>query len=160
MKVKDNNHPYIIAVGSSIENISYYFIEIEKHLMCVSICFVRLTEACICVYEDKWCSSNDSARFRFHHISILFELWICFSKYTRFSEWALSRILSLLLISSSIFCTDFKVIVRSNQPIGWRIFLLVVKMLLWVQTTNNTEESEIVIFVLLSSFLLNTRFCW
>lgn len=36
MKEKENNHPYIIAVGKSMGDISYYFIEIEKHLMCVS----------------------------------------------------------------------------------------------------------------------------
>lgn len=41
MKIADNSHPYIIAVGkSNNEAISYYFIEIEKHLMCVSNNFV------------------------------------------------------------------------------------------------------------------------
>lgn len=33
---KSNNHPYIIACGDTIDNITHYYIELEKHLMSVS----------------------------------------------------------------------------------------------------------------------------
>lgn len=33
---KGNDHPYIIAVGASMREISIYYIEVEKHLIPVS----------------------------------------------------------------------------------------------------------------------------
>lgn len=44
MKEKNNNHPYIIAVGESMDNITQNFIEVEKHLMCVSYSCILCTE--------------------------------------------------------------------------------------------------------------------
>lgn len=32
LRERDNNHPYIIAVGDDKKNISRYFIDIESHL--------------------------------------------------------------------------------------------------------------------------------
>lgn len=35
--VRENNHPYIVAYGSSKRDISKFYIEVEKHVMAVII---------------------------------------------------------------------------------------------------------------------------
>lgn len=37
---KDNTHPYIVAYGTSIKEIISFYIEVERHLIPVSITFV------------------------------------------------------------------------------------------------------------------------
>lgn len=36
---RTNNHPYLIAVGDSVKEIIQFYIEVEKHLLPVSVLF-------------------------------------------------------------------------------------------------------------------------
>lgn len=72
MKVASNHHSYIIAVGkSNNDNISYYFIDIEKHLMCVStnleliIQYSKLNNDIIISIGSNWVYVHSDSGFVF-----------------------------------------------------------------------------------------------
>lgn len=44
MMVRGNNHPYIVAYGTSKKDISKFYIEVEKHLMAVIIMINRIIQ--------------------------------------------------------------------------------------------------------------------
>lgn len=85
MMVAENNHPYIIAYGSSKRDISKFYIEIEKNLMMVSIHISNKLDT-----ECKKMNANELIYysiilFRCPMDSVSWKRLTCFSKSIRFS---------------------------------------------------------------------------